>query len=91
MRTTYTPRNFSAQRQSASVAIRSLPVGCVISHQQYDIVIRTFHLLIIALAGWLERKRQAVIDYLMEENRVFKEQLEGSGVDSLMNNGYDWP
>jgi hypothetical protein len=48
-------------------------------------------LLIIALAGWLKRKRQAIIDYLMEVNRVFKEQLEGSGVDSLMNNGYDWP
>ncbi len=40
-------------------------------------VIQPFHLLVIALAGWLERHQQAVIDYLIEENRVLKEQLEG--------------
>jgi hypothetical protein len=40
-------------------------------------VIQPFHLLVIALAGWLNRHQQAVIDYLIEENRVFKEQLEG--------------
>jgi putative transposase len=39
-------------------------------------VIQPFHLLIIAIAGWLNRQQQAVIDYLMEENRVLKEQLE---------------
>jgi hypothetical protein len=31
----------------------------------------------IALAGWLNRHQQAVIDDLIEENRVLKEQLEG--------------
>jgi len=36
-----------------------------------------FHLLIIALAGWINRDQQAVIDYLIEENRVLKDQLEG--------------
>jgi len=40
-------------------------------------VIQPFHLLIIALAGWLNRHQQAVIDYLIEENRVLKNQLEG--------------
>jgi putative transposase len=40
-------------------------------------VIQPFHLIIIALAGWLNRQQQAVIDYLIEENRVLKEQLEG--------------
>ena len=40
-------------------------------------VIQPFHLLAIALAGWLNRQQQTVIDYLMEENRVLKEQLEG--------------
>ena len=34
-------------------------------------------MLIIALAGWHYRQQQAVIDYLQEENRVLKEQLEG--------------
>ncbi len=40
-------------------------------------VIQPFHLLVIALAGWLNRHQQAVIDYLIEENRVLKDQLEG--------------
>ena len=39
--------------------------------------IQPFHLLVIALAGWLNRHQQAVIDYLIEENRVLKEQFEG--------------
>ena len=38
--------------------------------------IQPFHLLVIALAGWLNRHQQAVIDYLIEENSVLKEQLE---------------
>jgi len=40
-------------------------------------VLQPFHLLVIALAGWLSRHQQTVIDYLIEENRVLKEQLEG--------------
>ncbi len=39
--------------------------------------IQPFHLLVIALAGWLNPHQQAVIDYLSEENRVLKQQLEG--------------
>jgi len=39
-------------------------------------VIQPSHLLVIALAGWLNRQQQAVIDYPIEENRVLKEQLE---------------
>jgi hypothetical protein len=29
------------------------------------------------VAGWLKRQQQEVIDYLIEENRVLKNQLEG--------------
>ena len=39
--------------------------------------IQPSHLLAIALAGWLNRYQQAVIDYLIEENRVLKDQLDG--------------
>jgi hypothetical protein len=66
-------------------------VWCKFSNEPYDIVIRQyygqsvramtsvlqpFHLLVIALSGWLNRQQLAVIDYLIEENRVLKEQLE---------------
>jgi hypothetical protein len=40
-------------------------------------VLQPIHLLVIALAGWLNRHQQAVIDYLIEENCILKEQLEG--------------
>ena len=40
-------------------------------------VIQPFHFLVIALAGALNRHQQAAIDYLIEENRVLKGQLEG--------------
>ena len=30
-----------------------------------------------ALSGWLNRQRQVVMDYLIEENRVLKELFEG--------------
>ena len=40
-------------------------------------VIQPFQVLVIALAGWLNNHQQAVIDYLLEENRVLKDQLAG--------------
>ena len=40
-------------------------------------VLQPFHLLVIALAGWLSRHQQTIMDYLIEENRVLKSQLEG--------------
>jgi hypothetical protein len=39
--------------------------------------IQPFHFLAIALAGWLNRYQQAVIDYLIEEKRILKDQFEG--------------
>jgi putative transposase len=34
-------------------------------------------LIVFILAGWINRRQQAVIDYLVEENRVLREQLGG--------------
>jgi hypothetical protein len=39
-----------------------------------------FRLLLISLAGWLNRQQQDIIDYLQEENRVLREQLRGKRV-----------
>ncbi len=36
------------------------------------------HLLLISLAAWINRHQQEVLEYLVEENRVLKEQLSGS-------------
>jgi hypothetical protein len=33
--------------------------------------------LLVTLAGWVTRHQQHVIEYLVEENRVLKGQLEG--------------
>ena len=34
-----------------------------------------WQILVTAMAGWITRQQDAVIDYLREENRVLKEQL----------------
>ncbi len=39
--------------------------------------VHPWQLLIVAVAGWINRDQQAVIDYLVEENRVLKGQLRG--------------
>ena len=38
-----------------------------------------FQLLLATFAGWVGRQQSTVITYLIEENRVLKEQLESSG------------
>ena len=35
------------------------------------------HFLLLMFSGWVNRQQQQVIDYLMEENRVLREQLGG--------------
>jgi hypothetical protein len=39
-----------------------------------------FQVMVIALAGWMNREQQAVIDYLIEENRMLKSQLAGKSL-----------
>jgi hypothetical protein len=34
------------------------------------------HFLLLTFAGWVHRRQQDIIDYLMEENRVLREQLD---------------
>jgi len=36
--------------------------------------------LLVALAGWLNRHQQEALEYLIEENRVLREQLRGRRV-----------
>jgi hypothetical protein len=35
------------------------------------------HVLLVTIAGWVNRRQQHVIEYLIEENRVLKGQLKG--------------
>ena len=40
-------------------------------------VMDPFRFLLIAVGGWMNHRQQAVIDYLREENRILREQLDG--------------
>ena len=40
-------------------------------------VVRPWQVLVVAVAGWISRHQDAVIDFLREENRVLKQQLGG--------------
>lgn len=42
-----------------------------------NVIMQPFQVLVIALAGWMNREQQAVIDYLIEENRVLKARIAG--------------
>ena len=39
--------------------------------------IQPWQLIIVTVAGWVNRHQQKVIDYLVDENRVLKRQLRG--------------
>ena len=39
--------------------------------------VHIWHFVLVALAGWINREQQEVIDYLKEESRVLREQLGG--------------
>ena len=38
-------------------------------------ITQPWHVLLTALAGWLNREQQQIIEYLQEENKVLKEHL----------------
>ena len=43
-------------------------------------IIQPWQLLLTALAGWLNREQQQIIEYLQEENKVLKEHLKGKRI-----------
>jgi hypothetical protein len=43
-----------------------------------------FRLLVMMAAGWISREQAGAIAYLVEENRVLKEQLQASGKRLLL-------
>jgi hypothetical protein len=57
-------------------------------------MIETIHLqlLLATFAGWVNRQQTAVIAYLVEENRVLKEQFESDGrrLRFTDDNAADW-
>jgi hypothetical protein len=40
-------------------------------------IAHAWQILVVALAGWLNRQQQDVVEYLQEENRVLREHLKG--------------
>jgi putative transposase len=43
-------------------------------HKRNHDAMSPWHVVLVALAGWLNREQQKVIDYLKAENRVLREQ-----------------
>ena len=40
-------------------------------------VLDPFQFVVIAIAGWMNQHQQQVVEYLLEENRVLREQIGG--------------
>lgn len=50
---------------------------------QNDAFMAAFHplrTLLLAFTGWVSRRQAEVIEYLVEENRVLKEQMQGKAL-----------
>ncbi len=43
-------------------------------------ILQPWQLLLVALAGWINRQQQDVIEYLQEENRVLRSKLKGKRI-----------
>ena len=43
-------------------------------------ILQPWQLILVALAGWINRQQQDVIEYLQEENRVLKSKLKGKRI-----------
>ena len=43
-------------------------------------VLHPWQLLLVALAGWINRQQQDVIAYIQEENRILKNKLKGKRI-----------
>ncbi len=43
-------------------------------------ILQPWQLLLVALAGWINRQQQDVIEYLQEENRVLRNKLKGKRI-----------
>ena len=43
-------------------------------------ILHTWQLIVLALAGWLNRQQQDIVDYLREENRVLREHFKGKRI-----------
>ncbi len=43
-------------------------------------VFQPWKLLLVTLAGWINRQQQDVIAYIQEENRILKNKLKGKRI-----------
>jgi hypothetical protein len=50
-----------------------------------------FAFVVLLFAGWVNRQQQAVIDYLLEENRVLRPRTDLDGSPSATTSAAAWP
>jgi len=43
--------------------------------EEHEAQFQPWHLLLLILAGWINRRQQDAIEYLLTENRVLREKL----------------
>jgi hypothetical protein len=61
--------------RQARAGARHAALWSTLTPQTQPDAMSPWHVVLVALAGWLNREQQKVIEYLKEENRVPREQL----------------
>ena len=56
-----------------------------------DSLSRPLAFLLLLVAGWVNRQQQAVIDYLLEENRILRAASLPDGCASPTTSAAAWP
>jgi len=53
--------------------------------------VKLFHFIVVTLSVWINRHQQAIIDYFIEANRIFKQYLQVVDFDRPTTIGDTWP
>ena len=68
---------------SASAALSSVFCYMGLESSVMSTPVQPLTLLVVAIAGWLQRDQQAAIVYLLEENRVLKARVVSKNTNEL--------
>ena len=61
-------------------------IDSICANLPFESAMTQTQMILTILMGWMNRKQQAVIEYLLEENRVLKQQLDLSCKKLKFNN-----
>ncbi len=73
-------RGVQISKRAQPVNLQEVTTGQIFGHNRPMNALQPWQLLLITLAGWINRHQQDVISYIQEENRILKGKLKGKRI-----------